>query len=121
MAAIIRGLLQKMSHLINYSQGSDILTNLETNWQDLVVKDVEGKAYGLEVILQKKIGKFNGWVSYTRSISERRSTQINLGAWYPSRYQREHNIAITANYQFAKKWFLSTNWVYQTGYPVTLP
>lgn len=112
---------KQLTDLIDYPQGSDIITNFQEDWQDLVVKNVEGKAYGLEFMLRKNLGKFNGWISYTRSISERRTSEINNGNWYPSRFQREHSLAVVLNTKLSKKWSFSANFVYQSGFPVTLP
>ncbi len=115
------GYYKTMRNLIDYPQGADIVTNFKQNWQDLVIKNVEGKAYGIEFMLRKNTGKFNGWVSYTRSISERRTEEINNGNWFPSRFQRENNLAVVLNTRLGKKWSISANFVYQSGFPVTLP
>jgi outer membrane receptor for ferrienterochelin and colicin len=110
-----------MNNLIEYPQGADIVTNFKQNWQDLVVKKVEGQAYGVELMLRKNIGKINGWLSYTRSISERQASEINNGNWFPSRFQRENNLALVLNTHLNKKWSISANFVYQSGFPITLP
>lgn len=112
---------KNFTQLIDYRQGSDVVSEFNVNWQDIIVKDVIGKAYGFEVMIQKKQGKLNGWLSYTNAISQRQSSEINKGEWYNARYDRRHNVAVVLNYQLTPKWAFTTNFVYQTGYPVTLP
>lgn len=112
---------KKMQDLVEYQYGSDIIVDYQKNWQDVVVTGVDGRAWGIETMLQKKAGKLNGWISYTYAKSERQTPEINEGAWFNSRYDRRHNIALVGNYQFTDKWSFVTNWVFQTGYPITLP
>lgn len=112
---------KKMQDLVEYQYGSDIIVDYQKNWQDIVVTGVEGRAFGIETMISKKQGKWNGWVSYTYAKSERQTPQINEGVWFGSRYDRRHNVAVVANYQLTKKWSLVSNFVFQTGYPITLP
>ena len=112
---------KKFTQLIDYQQGSDVVTEFNANWQDIIVKNVQGLAYGAEFMLQKKYGKLNGWLSYTNAISQRQSPEINKGEWYYARYDRKHNVAVVLNYQLTPKWSFTSSFVYQSGYPVTLP
>lgn len=80
-----------------------------------------GRAYGLEIFLKKKYGKFTGWVSYTLSRSERKVDGINDNSWYPVRQDRTHDISIVAMYELGKKWSLAATWVYGTGNAITFP
>ncbi len=80
-----------------------------------------GRAYGLELLLRKKTGKFTGWVGYTISRSERQVDGINRDAWYPTRQDRLHDISLVGLYQLTKRWNLSANFVYWTGNAVTFP
>jgi CarboxypepD_reg-like domain/TonB-dependent Receptor Plug Domain len=112
---------KKFAQLIDYQQGSDVVTEFNANWQDIIVKNVQGLAYGAEFMLQKKYRKLNGWLSYTNAVSQRQSPEINKGEWYYARYDRRHNVAVVANYQLTPKWAFTSSFVYQSGYPVTLP
>ena len=86
-----------------------------------------GKSYGVELFLQKNIGKLNGWLSYTfsRSLlqlaSDFRNLEINNGAYFPSNFDKPHDFSGVLNYQFSKRWSFSANLIYQTGRPVTFP
>ncbi|MDN3491521.1 TonB-dependent receptor [Winogradskyella bathintestinalis] len=110
---------------IDYVDGSDLIgnNNIETE-----ILNGEARAYGLEVMLRKNEGKLTGWLAYTWSKSEQKTTGgkaggpgINNGKWYNTPYDRTHDVSLTGIYNFSKKWDFSANLVYQTGRPVTYP
>jgi outer membrane receptor for ferrienterochelin and colicin len=111
----------KMKNLIDYPDGTNFTGLLADSWDDIVIKNGMGRVKGMEFMLAKKAGKFNGWVSYTLSKSERKFSGINDAAWYPMKYDRRHNLSVTTNYAVGKKWKLNASFVYQTGHAVTLP
>ncbi|MDR2146667.1 MAG: TonB-dependent receptor [Tannerella sp.] len=80
-----------------------------------------GYSYGLELMLRKTSGAFNGWISYTLSKSMRKIESINNGNWYRSPYDKPHNISTLASYEFSPRWTFSASWVYGSGTPVTYP
>jgi len=80
-----------------------------------------GYSYGLELMLRKTSGAFNGWVSYTLSKSMRQVNDINNGNWYRSPYDKPHNISTLLSYDLSSKWSFSACWVYGSGTPVTYP
>ena len=109
---------------LNYRSSAVLLMNphLETD-----VISTKGKAYGLELQAKKPIGKLNGWVSYTFSRSllrqddERVAAPLNNGKWYPSEYDRPHEVKAVLNYKFTERYSFSSNFNYATGRPTTLP
>ena len=107
-----------MDNQIDYRDGADVFSN-ETIETELLYG--KGRAYGLEMMLRKKFGRFTGWVSYTLSKTERKINGINNNLWYNARQDRTHDIALVGIYQFSKKWTFSANWVYYTGDAVTFP
>lgn len=80
-----------------------------------------GRAYGLELLLKKKIGKISGWMSYTLSRTERRIVGINSDNWYPAKQDATHDISIVGIYDLSKRWSFSATWVFITGNAVTFP
>ena len=46
---------------------------------------------------------------------------INKGAWYPSNYDKPHDITVIGNYRFSHRFSVSLNSTYSTGRPITLP
>ncbi|WP_300358906.1 TonB-dependent receptor [Fluviicola sp.] len=80
-----------------------------------------GRAYGLEIMLKKKTGKFTGWVGYTLSRTERRIDGINDGNWYRAKQDRTHDLSVVGIYDITPKWSVSALFVFYTGNAVTFP
>lgn len=81
----------------------------------------KGRAYGVELMLKKRRGRFTGWVAYTLSKSEKQIDGINEDRWYDAVQDRTHDISIVAMYALNRKWNLSAAWVFYTGNAVTYP
>ncbi|MCU7550681.1 TonB-dependent receptor [Chitinophagaceae bacterium LB-8] len=114
----IEAYYKKMQNQIDYRNGAEVFSNRPIETQLLFGK---GRAYGIEWLFKKKAGKFNGWLSYTLSKTERKIEGINNNDWYNARQDRTHDIAIVGMYQLNKKWTLSANWVFNTGEAITFP
>ncbi|MCK4922673.1 MAG: TonB-dependent receptor, partial [Bacteroidales bacterium] len=78
-------------------------------------------SYGLEFLLKISEKKFNGWVAYTLSKTERQIEGINDGNVYAAPYDKPHDISFVLNYLLSDRLTLSSNWVYATGLPTTFP
>ena len=113
-----------ISDYLNYRSSAVLLMNhhLETD-----VISTKGQAYGVELQAKKPIGKLNGWVSYTFSRSllrqddNRVAMPLNDGDWYPTEYDRPHEVKAVLNFKFTERYSLSSNFNYATGRPTTLP
>ena len=113
-----------ISDYLNYRSAAVLLMNhhLETD-----VIPTKGQAYGLELQAKKPTGKLNGWVSYTfaRSLLKQDDSRVamplNNGDWYPSEYDRPHEVKAVVNYKFTERYSFSGNFNYATGRPTTLP
>ncbi len=103
---------------IDYIDNADIFFNRELAG-DLLSGD--GRAYGLELFVKKNKGKLGGWISYTLSRTERKVDGINKGAWYPTRFDRAHNLSVVSSYELNEKWSFSANFIYSSGTPATFP
>ncbi|MGC9375679.1 MAG: TonB-dependent receptor [Bacteroidales bacterium] len=111
-----------------YYKNMDNQIDFRDHAQLLLNPEIEGEfrtgyawSYGLEFLIRKQTGKFTGWISYTLSKAERKIPEINQGKVYPASYDKPHNMAIVASYDFSKKLNAAANWVYSTGNPVTFP
>jgi len=115
--------LKKMSGLVELNEGLSSLVLFATNnsLSEIVANNGIGKSYGAEIFLHKKIGNFNGWLSYSLSWNNRKFENLNNGKWYPHVFDRRHEIALVANYTINTKWNFSANWVYNSGNRVTVP
>ena len=110
---------------IDYIDGADLIAN---NAIEQVILNGEARAYGLEVLFRKNEGKLQGWIAYTLSKSEQRTpgrtateTGINNGEWYKTPFDKTHDLSLTGSYELNKKWSFSSNFLLQTGQPVTFP
>ncbi|MGB6150527.1 MAG: TonB-dependent receptor [Pricia sp.] len=118
---------------IDYIDGANLIANdaIET-----VILNGEARAYGLEFLLRKNEGRFQGWLAYTLSKSEQRTpgripagdngrsnreTGINFGEWYNTPYDKTHDISLYGSYELTKKWSFNANLIYQTGQPTNYP
>jgi hypothetical protein len=109
---------KNMYHLIDYRNGANVLLN-EYLESDLVFGS--GYSYGLEVYLNKRLGKFTGWISYTWSRTESVFEEINDGEYFPLRQDRRHDFSATLIYRPLERWSFSASWIYYTGDAVTFP
>ncbi len=109
---------KSMQNQIDYKNGAQLVANINVESQLLYGK---GRAYGLELFLKKKTGKFTGWISYTLSRTELQIAGINNNSWYPAKQDATHDISVVGIYKPNKKWTLSATWVFNTGNAVTFP
>jgi hypothetical protein len=103
---------------VDYKNGADIQTTGDVEGELLFGK---GRAYGLELIVRKKQGRFTGWVSYTLSRTERKIDGINNNEWYLARQDRLHDLSVVGIYQLSKNWSASGLFVFYSGNAVTFP
>ena len=101
-----------------YVDGANLVLN-EFIEAELLHSD--GRAYGLELQVEKKKGDFTGWLSYTLSRTERQADGINNDEWYPSRFDQTHSLSLTSFYELTKRWSFSANFILNSGTPGTFP
>lgn len=80
-----------------------------------------GRSYGLELSVRKKVGEVYGSLTYTLSRSERQIEGINRGEWYPSNFDKPHDLSFVFNYQPNRRNTLTVSFVYGSGRPTTPP
>ena len=107
-----------LQNQIDYKDGAQLILN--QNVESQLVYGT-GRAYGIEFYLKKKYGRFNGWLGYTLSRTERKFAAINDGNYFPATQDRTHDISAVGIYQFSKRWSFSGTFVYGTGNAVTYP
>ena len=107
-----------MQNVLDYKDGAELFLN-----EDLETELLHGTgyAYGLEFLVKKQEGNFNGWASYTLARSMRKIPGINDGNPYPSTYDRTHDVSLVLNYELNQWVSISSSWVFSTGNPVTYP
>ena len=118
------GYYKEMYNYIDYKSGAVLVMN--DNLEDDLITTM-GRAYGVELMAKKSLGKLNGWLSYSysrtmlREMEDRGVNTINGGDWYNAPHDKPHEVKMVANYKFTHRYSLSCNLEYSTGRPVTLP
>lgn len=117
----VEAYLKKMDNVLEYKDGVSFLANSQ-GWEDNVVMG-SGSARGIELFIQKTMGRTTGWLGYTLAWSDRifPDGSINNGERFPYRYDRRHNISLVLNQQFGTHVDLSATWQFATGGTTTVP
>ncbi|WP_298120593.1 TonB-dependent receptor [Flavobacterium sp.] len=120
----IEGYVKKTKDFLDYKVGADILLNQNIETELL---QGEGKSYGIEFLIKRTSGKLNGWIGYTYSRSfvkldsEFNEEIVNNGKYFPSNFDKPHDLSVVMNYKITKRYSFSSNFIYQTGRPITYP
>ncbi|TNE68568.1 TonB-dependent receptor [bacterium] len=88
---------------------------------DEIFRFGRGFAYGVELLLEKTTGKFNGFLGYTWGITRRKFPNVNNNQYYSPKYDRTHDVNLVLNYQLSKRWKITSVFNYATGQAYTLP
>lgn len=107
-----------ISNNIQYRNGADLVfnENIET---ELILS--QARAYGLELYARKKSGRLKGWISYTLSRAESRIPENDSERFILENHDKTHDFTTSWSMQISRRWSASTNFVFNTGIPVTLP
>lgn len=115
---------KKSSNFLDYKTGAELILN---DYIETEVIQGEGKAYGIEFLLKKTSGRLNGWLGYTYSRtlvkldSQFPEEVVNNGKYFPANFDKPHDLSLILNYKFTKRYSISSNFIYQTGRPITYP
>jgi hypothetical protein len=122
----VEGYYKHSRRVLGYKEGASFLllddpeNASAVDWQNNVTQG-QGWAYGGEFLLQKKEGKFSGWIGYTLSWTQLQFDELNFGKKFFARFDRRHDISLVGIYKPTEKITLSAIWVYGTGNAITLP
>lgn len=72
---------------------------------------------GVDVLVQRKFGNFNGWLGYTWAEAKRNITAFSDKAYYSDQDVR-HQFKAIGSYKY-KKWDFAATWIFSTGRPYT--
>lgn len=108
--------LQNLNLVKNLSDASDP----SIDWQSSVTQGT-GQVYGVELMLQRSSGYFNGWISYAYSKSTRNFQEL-FAQDFDFTYDRPHMLKIHANYTNENDdWNFGFNIIVGSGQLFTLP
>lgn len=115
---------KQTKNLIDFINGSEFNFNSHPETE---ITNSLGRSYGIELLLSKTDGRFNGFISYTfsrsliKSNSQNTEKLINNGEYYSSSFDKPHNISAIINYEPTKRFVISNIINYSSGAPITLP
>jgi ferric enterobactin receptor len=72
---------------------------------------------GVDILIQKKFGDFNGWIGYTLAEAKRNIAAFSDKPYYSDQDVR-HQFKIIGSYKY-KKWDFAATWIYSSGRPYT--
>lgn len=81
----------------------------------------EGYAYGTELLVRRRTGRLNGFLSYAYSKTERRYRGFEQFRYYPPKYDRRHSLNLALNYDLSMAWRLTSVFSYGSGQAYTEP
>ena len=114
----VEGYYKDMQNLIEFKDNADFNFGMPDTDQFTFGK---GRAYGVELFINRRIGNLTGWLGYTLAWTERKFDELNNGNWFPPRYDRRHDISLAMTYNINDTWELGAAWVYGTGQAYTVP
>ncbi len=126
LSLTVEGYYKKSDNVIAYKEGAsflvldDLESASEVSWEDNITSG-QAWAYGIETFLEKKHGKFAGWLGYTLSWAEQQFDDLNLSRKFFARYDRRHDVSLVGSYRANDRVTLAATWVYGSGNNFTLP
>jgi outer membrane receptor for ferrienterochelin and colicin len=109
---------KRMSHQIGYADHANMLLNPLMEGE---LRFGNANAYGLELMLRKRKGRLSGWLSYTYSRVLMQFDELNHGKTFPAYFDKPHSISLYGSYRLSERWFLSANWIFASGSPISSP
>ncbi len=114
----VEGYYKYSKNLMEYKEGASFMGST-ADWDQQVTLG-NGWSYGVEVLLQRTVGPVTGWVGYTWSRTMRQFDEINFGRPFYAKYDREHDLSVTLQYDITKRIDIAATFVYGTGNRATL-
>ncbi len=118
----LEGYYKTMNNVIEYKDGTNYFISSD-GWENRVSVG-RGWSYGIELFVQKTVGRVTGWIGYTLAKSmrlfDKEGQEINFGRPFPAKFDRRHDFKITAAYKINDKIDISSSWLFQTGNATTL-
>ena len=109
---------KEQQNVIDYRDHAKLIQNPYLEGE---LRSGEARSYGIELLLEKKLGRTTGMLSYTFSRSRQKIAGINNGSWYNAVYDRPHQVQLNLNHKKNEKWTFYANWGLASGMPMTFP
>ncbi len=113
-----------VKNTLDFKDGADLILN--RNLETALLPGI-GQSYGIELSATKVKGRLVGSANYAFSRSLRQvnglfdSEKINGGEIFASNFDQPHVVNLNWRYNISRRYFLSGNFTYHTGRPLSLP
>ncbi len=125
----VEGYYKWLDRQLQFVDGAQIFVN-DNLEEEFAVG--EGRAYGLEVSIEKKQGRLTGWIGYTLARTQLENFETldpngrfaqeseGFGPFSPI-YDRRHDVSVVSIYEISDRVTVSATWVYGSGDLTWLP
>ncbi|MBW7995836.1 MAG: TonB-dependent receptor [Candidatus Glassbacteria bacterium] len=122
----VEGYYKDLEGVVEYTRRASYNRNLLEELRDEEVApgtaffQGTGFSKGIDILFQKKRGKFTGWIGYSLSRVRYDVPGLNGGKPYPATHDRTHEVNVVAKLSL-KHWDFAATWVFATGKAYSAP
>lgn len=80
-----------------------------------------GENYGVMLMLNKRLGKVTGWLSYTYTCARRKFEEFERDDWFPASHERPHEFNLVVSWNVSSRIKLGATAVVASGTAFTAP
>ena len=117
-AVSVEGYYKWMHNLLDYCEDYYLKPPLEM-WNARLTTG-RGTANGIDIKVEKRIGRLTGQASYSLAWSDRTFANKNGGQTYPARFDNRHTINLLLNWEINDRVQLNARWTGHSGNRFTL-
>lgn len=114
----LEGYYKWLDNQIDYKDHAEMILNPLIEGE---LRFGKGWSYGGEFTLKKSAGKISGWLGYAYSRATRKIEGVNDSETFSTFWDRPHEVNLFLNYKINPRLSLATQWIYNTGAPITTP
>ncbi|MDH3648661.1 MAG: TonB-dependent receptor [Saprospiraceae bacterium] len=102
-----------LDHQIEFKDHANLFANDDLEQE---FRFGDGFAYGMELGLEKKAGRFTGWLGYTLAYIRKGGFEdIQDGDYFPPSHDRRHDLSMVAMFQLNRRFTVTSTFVYGSG------
>jgi len=109
---------KKMRNQVDFKDHANLILNPEFEGE---LRFGQINAYGLEILIKKSFGKWDGMFGYTLSKANKHFPDLNSGKDFPASYDRRHDLSLLLTWEPGRRWKISATGIYLSGSPYTIP
>ncbi|MCU0420511.1 MAG: TonB-dependent receptor [Cyclobacteriaceae bacterium] len=111
---------KKLNGLVEYEDGANFLYGSQQRWEEKIVYGA-GEAKGIEWLLERSRGRWQGWLAYTLARATRTFADIDGGRTFPYRHDRRHTLSLLTSYRLRPQRVLTAGFRLSNGGWATVP